>query len=99
MHVLGGEPREGHGEIEPHAHLPAAMVGEAVHLLVGLLASLAGEDLEVLERRRVDRGEAVGPVHPPGDVEDSLAGQGLRRQVITEALQGARFDHEALPVR
>ena len=91
--VLRAEPGEGHGEVEPHPHLAPPVILEVVELLVGLLAPLAGEDLEVLKRRRVDRHEAVGAVDAPGDVEDLLAGQGLGGKVVAESLQGARFDH------
>jgi hypothetical protein len=41
------------------------VVGEPVELLVRLLAPLAGEDLEVFQRRRVDRREAVGAIDAP----------------------------------
>ena len=93
--VLGAEPGEGHGEVKPQAHVAAAMVLEAVELLVGLVAPLAGEDLEVFERRRVDRREAVGAVDAAGDVENLFAGQGLRRQVVAKALERTGFDEAA----
>ena len=52
------EPREGHGEVEAHGHVAAAVVGEAVDLLVGLPAALAQEHLGELEHGRVDGGKA-----------------------------------------
>jgi hypothetical protein len=94
VEVLGREAGEGNGEVEPHPHVAAAMVLKAVQLLVGLLAALAGEDLQVFERRRVDRRETVGAVDAAGDVEHALAGQGLRRQVVAEALERAWFNHK-----
>ena len=70
----------------------AAVVLELVELLVGLLAPLAGEDLQVLQRRRVDRAEAVRAVHPPGRVDQPLARDHRLRQVVAEALEGAGRD-------
>ena len=35
------EAGEGHGEIEAEGHVAAAVIGEAVELLVGLCATLA----------------------------------------------------------
>ena len=94
--VLGGEPGEGHGQVEPHPHLAATVVGEPVELLVGLLAPLAGEDLEVFERRRVDRREAVGAVDAAGDVEHPLPGEGLGREMVAEAFERAGLDHHRI---
>ena len=94
--MLGTEAGERHREVEPHADLAAAVVGEAIELLVGLGTPLAREDLEVFERRRVDRGEAEGAVDPPGHVENALAGQRLRGQMITKSLQRARLDHDTI---
>ena len=92
--VLGAKPGKRHRQIEPHADLAAAMVGEAIELLVGLLAPLPREDLEILQRRRVDRRESVGAVDAAGDIEDFFAGQRLRRQVVAEAFERSRFNHK-----
>ena len=73
--VLGGKAGQRHGEIEPQADVAAAVVLEAVELLVGLRAAFAEEDFEVLERRRVDRAEAVRAEHAPRGVDDPLARQ------------------------
>ena len=96
VHVLGGEPGEGHGEVEPHADVAATVILEAVELLVGLLASLAREDLEVFQRRRIDRREAVRPVDPPRDVENPFPHERLRGQVIAKSLERAWLDHKGV---
>ena len=93
--VLSAEPGEGHGEVKPQSHVAATVVLEAVELLVGLLAPLAGEDLQVFKRRRVDRREAIGAVDAAGDVENLFAGQGLCGQVVAKALERAGFDEAA----
>ena len=64
--VLGGEAGQRHGEIEPQPDPPPAVVLEAVDLLVGLVAALAGEDFQVFQGRRVDGAEAIGTIDPPG---------------------------------
>ena len=93
IHMLGSKPGEGNGEVEPHSHLPATVVGKPVELLVGLLAPLAGQDLEVFKRRRVDRRETVGAVDAAGHVQHPLPDEGLGRQVVAETLEGAWLDH------
>jgi hypothetical protein len=72
LRMLGDEPRQRHGEIEPQAHVAAAVILKAVELLVGFLAPFAGEDLEVLKRRRVDRPESIGAIDPPRRLDDPL---------------------------
>ena len=90
--VLGGEAGQRHGEIEPQADVAAAVVLEAVELLVGFVAAFAGEDFEVLERRRVDRAEAVGAKDAPGRVDDPLARHHRLRQIVAEAFERAGLD-------
>ena len=90
--VLGGEAGQRHGEIEPQADVAAAVVLEAVELLVGFLAPLAEQDFEVLERRRVDRAEAVGAKDAPGRVHDPLARHHRLRQIVAEAFERAGLD-------
>ena len=89
--VRGHEAGERHGQVEAQRHPPSAVVGEPVDLLVGLVAALAEQDLRVLERRRVDRAEAVGAVDGPRRVH-RLARQHDVGQVVAEALQHPRFD-------
>ena len=96
MHVLGREPGERHGEVEPEAHVAAAVILEAIELLVGLVAPLARQDLEVLERRRVDRRKAIRPVDAAGDLQNPLSGQGLSRQMVAKSLERAGLDHETI---
>ena len=93
--MLGGEAGQRDREIEPHPHLAATVVGEAIELLVGFVASLAGEDLEVFKRRGVDRHKAVGAVNAPRDVEDPLPSEGLRGEMIAETLERAGLDEGA----
>ena len=90
--MLSGEPGQRHREVEPHAHVPAAVVLELVELLVGFRAPFAQQNLQVFQRRRIDRAEPVGAKHAPRRVDDPLARQHGFRQVIAEALQGARLD-------
>jgi hypothetical protein len=90
--VLRDEARERHGEVEAQRDAAAAVVLEPVQLLVGLRSALAGQDLLVLERRRVDREEAVGAVHAPRRVHERLARDHLLGKVVPEAFQRARLD-------
>ena len=60
--VLGDEAGQGHGQVETQPHVASAVVLELIELAVGLFAPLAGQDLQVLQGRRVDGAEAVGPV-------------------------------------
>ena len=68
------------------------MILEAVDLLVGFLAALAGENFQVLQGRRVDGAEAVGTIDPPGRFDEAFAGNHRFRQIIAEALERARRD-------
>ena len=90
--VLGGEAGQRHGEVEPQADVAAAVVLEAVELLVGFRAALAEQDFEVLQRRRVDRAEAVGAKDAPRGVDDLLARHHRLRQIVAEALERAGLD-------
>ena len=93
--VLGGEAGERHGQVEAEADVAAAVVLEAVELLVGFRAPFAEEDFQILECRRIDRAEAVGAKHAPGGVHDRFAGEHDGRQIVAEALQSARLDGRA----
>ena len=65
---------------------------EPVELLVGLVAPLAGEDLQILQRRRVDRAESVRAVDPSSRVDQPLAGNHRLRQRDRETLERAGLD-------
>ena len=91
--VLGGEARQRHRQVEPHAHLTAAVVLEAVELLVGFLAPFAGEDFQIFQGRRVDGAEAVRAIDPSGRVDQPLARDHRLRQVIAKAFERAGSDH------
>jgi hypothetical protein len=84
--VLRGEAGQRHCEVEPHADLPAAVVLEAVELLVGLHAAFAQQDFQVLEGGRIDRAEAVGAKCLPRGIDNLLARQHGFRQIVAEAL-------------
>ena len=86
--VLRREASERHGEVEPHGDVPAAIVLEPIRLLVCLGAALAEQDLGVLERRRVDRGEAVAAEHANRSRDQRLACNRSCRQEVAEAFEG-----------
>lgn len=90
--VLGGEAGKGDGEVEPHRHVPVALVAEAEHLLVGFVTPFAEQDFAVFQCRRVDRAEPVTAVDPAGDVDDVFARHRHIRQRVAEALQRLRLD-------
>ncbi len=90
--VLGHEPRQRHGQVEPHAHPALAVVLEVVKLLVGLFAPLAGENVQVLQRRRVDGAETVRAIDPPRRFDQPLARDHGLGQVVAKPLQRARFN-------
>ena len=90
--VLGGEPGQRHRQVEPQPDPTAAVVLKLVELLVGLLAPLAGEDFQVLQRRRVDRAEAVRAIDPPGRVDQPLARDHRLRQIVAETFERAGRD-------
>jgi hypothetical protein len=90
--VLGGEPGQRHGEVEPQPHLPAAVVGEPVGLAVGLVAALPEQDLLVLQGRSGDGGEAVALEDPAGRGQQGLAPEHPAGELVAEAAQGAGLD-------
>jgi hypothetical protein len=55
------EAGEGNRQIEAHCHVPAAVVFEAVDLLIGLSAALAQQHFGVFKHRRIDGHEAELP--------------------------------------
>jgi hypothetical protein len=58
--VGGHVPGEGNGEIEAQSHVPSAVVGEPVGLLVGVSAAFGEEYFGVFEHGRIDGDIAVG---------------------------------------
>ena len=95
--VLGGEAGQRHGQVEPHADLAAAVVLELVELLVGFVAPLAGEDFQVLQRRRVDRAEAERAIDLLGRGDQPLARDHRLGQIVAKAFERAGFDHASPP--
>ena len=57
-----------------------------------LRAALAGKDVEVFERRSVDRAEPVGAVHAASGVDELLARDHGLRQVVAKAFERSRSD-------
>ena len=84
LNVLGHEPRQRHRKIKPQADCPAAMILELIELLVGLRASFTDENVQMLQRRRVDGGEPVGAIHLPGRLDDPLPRNHRRGRIIAE---------------
>src|SRR5262249_27576009 len=63
--VFGGKASERNREVVAQRHVPAAMVGKAVHQLVRPVSSFSGQDFRLFQRRFVNRGKTVGAVTPP----------------------------------
>ena len=93
--VLGHEPGQRHGEVEAHAHVPAALVGEREHLAVLLLAPLAGQHLQVLEGRGGDGPEAERREGGPDAGQQGLPLLGHLGEQVPEPSQRAGLDDGA----
>jgi hypothetical protein len=89
VEMLGRVPGQGHGQVEPQRHIAVALVHEAEQLLVGLFPAFAQEDFRVLERRRVNRAEAIAAVNRAGGVHQGFAGHHLIGQMIAKPAQRA----------
>jgi len=57
INVLGHEACQRDSEVKPQADVTPSMVLETIELAICFLAPLAGEDLQVFQRGRVDRAE------------------------------------------
>jgi hypothetical protein len=68
------------------------MVLELIELLVGFLAPLARENLQVFQGRRVDGGKAVPAIDPPRGLDQPLARDHGLGQIVAEALERPRLD-------
>ena len=92
--MLGREPGERNGEIEPERDISIPVVAEAVDLPLhfAVRVQLPEQDLAVLERGRLDRCEPEVPEHSLGDLDASLPDDRALRQLIGEALQRASLD-------
>ena len=95
MRVLGGEPGQRHGEVEPQCDIAVPGILETVELLVDLGArfDLGQQHLGQFDRRRVDGGEPVRPVHPPGRLHETLPGNHQLGGIIAETPQDTRLDN------
>src|SRR4029077_8925770 len=80
------------GEIEPQGDIAAARIGKAVELFVGLLPSLAQQNLRVFESRRIDGREAVGAIDAPGDLEQALPRYHQLGGIIAKSLERSWLD-------
>ncbi len=85
--MLSNEAGERDGQVEPQAHSPAAMIDKLVQLSIGLLAPLAGQDLQVFQRGCIDRTEAIRTINAPGCLDQLLARHHDGREVIAESLE------------
>ena len=65
---------------------------EAVHLLIGFVAALTGEDLGIFQCRCIDGGEAVGAKYLSGRIDHLLARYGEGGWKIAEAFKRTRLD-------
>ena len=82
------DARQRHGQVVAQPDLATAGVLEVVHQLF-VFARLAGEDVEILQRRRIERLEAVALEDVAEDADDPLAQDHLLRQVVAEPLEDA----------
>src|SRR5687768_8578462 len=77
-----------YGQVVAQADLTTAGVLEAVHQLF-VFARLAGENVEILQSRRIERLEAMALEDVAEDADDRLAQDHLLRQVVAEPLEHA----------
>ena len=90
--VLGDEPRERDGQVEPHRDRLFLGALQAEQRLVRLLAAGADEGGQVLEDRRVDREEAVALVDGLDLPDHVVAQDHVLRQQVLEPFEGLRLD-------
>ena len=90
--VLRRETSERNGQVETHPDFAPAGVFEAVELLVGFVASFAGENLQILENRGVDRAKSVISVNFGNALDQAFARNHRFGEEIAETFQGARLD-------
>ncbi len=91
--VLRRVPGQRNGQVEAQSDVPATVVFEFVELLVGFLAAFSEQNIEVFQRRRVNRAETVGAVNTDGRFDEAFAGQHDVRQKIAKTFERARRDH------
>ena len=77
-----------YGQVVAQPDLTTAGVLEAVHQLF-VFARLAGENVEILQRRGIERLEAMALEDVAEDADDPLAQDHLLRQVVAEPLEDA----------
>ena len=96
--MLGDKPRQRHGEVEPQRKLAgsSALVGDLEDLpehFVGT-GSLAVENLDPLDMRRLDRQEAKALEGRSESREHPFPGDHERRRQIPQAAGHAGVDHD-----
>ena len=84
--VLSGEPSQRDRQVKSQADLTATMIDEFVELAVCFLAPFAGQNLQILERRRIDRTETIRAIDTLGCFDQLFARHHGRRQIITKPL-------------
>src|SRR5262249_23578420 len=90
--MFGREASQRHGQVEPQSDVASAMILELVELPVGFVTSLAGEDFQVLESRRINRAEAIRAINSLGGGDQPFARDHRFRQVVAESVEGAGLD-------
>ncbi len=88
--VHGDDTGQWHGEVVAEPDLTITLVPEVVHELL-VLAGLASEDLHVLQRRGVERLEAVLLEDRANDVQDLLPEHHVLGQVVPKPFEDLRF--------
>ena len=97
--VVGDDARERNGQVvaQREVGLPGGLTFAAlqhlVYELVAFFAVLPGQRLDVLERRRLERLEAVALVDATHDVDDVLPPPDVLRQEVAHAARGSRIHH------
>ena len=97
--VLGDEPGQRHGQVEPQRQLAGrpSFIGDLEDLPQDLFRAgpLAGQDLHPLDMRRLDRHEAEPGERLAEHREHALAGNHHRRRQVSQAAGNAGVDHGA----
>src|SRR5918997_190887 len=81
---------QGYGQVVAQPDLTTTGVLEAVHQLF-VFARLTGENVEILQRRRIEWLEAMALEDVAEDADDPLAQDHLLRQVVAEPLEDTRL--------
>ena len=95
--MLGDDARQRHGQVVAKREIGLArcFVLAAPSILkislVALVAVLAGQRLDVLERRRLERLEAIAPIHVVDDANHVVTPADVVGKKVAHAARGARL--------